>query len=348
MKTRLINFFVRLILKFTRKEKKQSILIVKLDEIGDFVIFREQIRNLYDSGYKNITLLGNLVWKDLAENTESKYVDNFIFIDKKRFNLSIIYKFSVLYKVSKLKFDLLIHPTQSRDYYISDFIVSVITSKVKIGFKSDLINSTQNQLFRSNKYYTKLIDCCKVRFEKDKYNCFFKKALNIDFVRNNKIKKQPSKRQCLIFVGASNPSRRWSKYEKLVDLILPHFDRIILCGGGDSKLNFNTKNDVKIVNLINKTTLSEFRTILFDSALLITNESFAHHLAVETQTDCIVISNGNNYTRFHPYPEKYLKSKHIIVYPRKFNRNCDNLNLPSIDDIEEEDVFEEILKSEKL
>lgn len=346
MKFRLINSIIKLLTRLSfKKNKFFDLAIVKLDEIGDYILFRKNIERIRICNNRKILLIGNAAWKDLSLDLESDRIDKFIFIDKKKFSSSILYKFKTIKKLRKYNLELVIHPTQSRDFYISDYLVSILNAKNKIGLKSDLLNSTKKQLSISNKYYNRLVDCLDIKFELDKIENFMnlifndidvkKKDLNFNVERYN---------YCVIFVGGSKPERRWGRYVELTERIQSMFDKIFVCGGDDILYNFDLNKNSNMVNLIGKSSLNDFRTLLEKSRLLITNESFPAHLATQVSTNCIVISNGNNYLRFHPYPKKHLNSIYKIIYPKSFDFNTTNNNLPQIDEIKTDEVLQTILK----
>lgn len=346
MKTGFINDIIRLITNSSNSNKKDyKIAVVKLDEIGDFIIFRKYLKMIYEFYNKKIFLIGNISWKDLAINLDIDHLEEFLFIDKKKFTKSFTYKYKVLKELKKNNYEVLIHPTQSRDFYISDYIVSILNAQYKIGFKSDYLNSTKKQLAVSDKYYTRLIDCLKISFELDKIEKFMNSIIQTNkYYLNNEYSSRRNN-DCVIFLGASSPERRWNGYSDLILLINSYFDNIYLCGGNDIKKNFDLDQYSNVINLIGKSKLIDFVNLIKKTRLLITNESFASHIAVQTKTNCIVISNGNNYLRFHPYPEKYLNSIYKIIYPKSFNKNNNNENLPHIDEITKEEVLLTILNN---
>jgi len=340
MKTLLINKIIRIILLFFKSSyPKFKTGILKLDEIGDYVLFRKYIKNIYDSHGNSIYLIGNKSWESLFIGLDKKYIANFYFIDKKKFNSSFFYKLRTMISLKKLSFDKIIHPTQSRDLFISDYILSELNSKSKIGFKSDYLNSSKKQLLVSDRYYTRLIDCLKIPFEIDKIEKFINEVFQINQDLCNDENTFQRNQDCVIFLGASSPERRWGGYSDLIFKINLYFDNIYLCGGNDVKINFDSNLNSNVINLIGKADLSDFMSLIKKSRLLITNESFAHHLAVQTRTNCVVISNGNNYLRFHPYPKKHLNSIYKIIYPKSFDKNSYNENLPLIDEITTEEIL---------
>ncbi|HOV12846.1 MAG TPA: hypothetical protein PK771_01060, partial [Spirochaetota bacterium] len=65
---------------------KKELLIVKLDAIGDYIIFRNFIEEIKKSEKfcdYDITILGNILWKDLSEKQDSDFIKNFVWITKK-------------------------------------------------------------------------------------------------------------------------------------------------------------------------------------------------------------------------------------------------------------------------
>jgi hypothetical protein len=67
------------------KNKDKKLLIIRLDDIGDYLLFRNSLEAYKTSPRWNayeITLLGNKIWKGLFEELDSTKVDKTIWIDK--------------------------------------------------------------------------------------------------------------------------------------------------------------------------------------------------------------------------------------------------------------------------
>ncbi|MFA7082796.1 MAG: hypothetical protein WC135_09305, partial [Bacteroidales bacterium] len=100
-------------------KKEESILIVKLDAIGDMIIFMDvaqEIRRVYND--KKIVLICNSVCLPLVENLD--FFDEIIGIDKKRFLLNIIYRIRLIKKIINRKFEKVFNPVFARDYFYQD------------------------------------------------------------------------------------------------------------------------------------------------------------------------------------------------------------------------------------
>jgi hypothetical protein len=66
----------------------KRLLIIRLDDIGDYLLFRNSL-NIYKkspkwAGYK-ITLLGNQAWKSLYEHLDEGATDSNIWVNKNNF-----------------------------------------------------------------------------------------------------------------------------------------------------------------------------------------------------------------------------------------------------------------------
>jgi len=115
----LIYRVIDLILKFSEQTRyPKTLLLIRLDAIGDYVLIRNIFQRLKQSkkfkGYK-ITLCGNIVWKDLAETFDKDGIDDFIWLNRKKFNNNPFYKFGLLKKVYKSGFEVVVDTTFSRE-----------------------------------------------------------------------------------------------------------------------------------------------------------------------------------------------------------------------------------------
>ncbi len=121
---------------------EKSILLIRLDAIGDYILFRNFIeiikKNEKYKDYK-ITLLGNEVWKEIAQKLDSEFIDDFIWLNRRKFNKNLIYRYRKLKEIIKKGYEIVVNPTYSREFYYSDIIVKVLTAKEKIGSEGSLL-----------------------------------------------------------------------------------------------------------------------------------------------------------------------------------------------------------------
>ncbi|MFZ1976671.1 MAG: hypothetical protein WAV76_01840, partial [Bacteroidota bacterium] len=140
--------------------RPRTILLLRQDEIGDYVLFRNFITVVKASErFKDydITLCGNLVWQELSEVLDKDVVTDFIWLDKIKFQSRRFYKYISLLKLSSRGYSFLIHPTYSRNPY-TDTLVRFIKAKQKIGSEGDTLISTNLRGKPSNHVYDCLIE----------------------------------------------------------------------------------------------------------------------------------------------------------------------------------------------
>lgn len=342
----LVNYLGFIFVSFFIGRKKivpNSLLLIRLDAIGDYVLFRNFIKILKESSkYYNykITLCGNVIWKDLAESLDSDVVDNFIWINRKKFYGNLFYKYKILKEIHDYRFEVAIETTYSREVLFGDEIIKVSGATERLGNIGSLDKHAKwkRNLF-SDKWYTKLISSKETNlFEFSRNKEFFQNLLETKiFIKKPLIdvagitfEKLSSKNYVVLFPGGSSSERRWdiNNFLEIARYILntTHYDVIV--DGSKKEVNLsqyiwdNLKSDSVFVTT-GTTSLLEMAKLLSDAELLISNETSAVHFAVAVNTKFICISNGAYYNRFHPYPKDIFDGA-FYVYPDEIKKNCNN------------------------
>ena len=326
--------------RFARKSG--TLLVVKLDAIGDYILFRNFLAVIKQSdlfgGYR-ITLCGNEAWKDFAEKIDSLFVDDFIWIDRKRFYSNLDYRSDILKEINRKGFEVVLQSSYSREYFYCDAVVKASRAKESIGQAGDTRNITRKAKFFSNMYYSKLIRLSgREIFEFYRNRGFFggvlgkeidikTPALDISTVFS---KYEPGTPYAIIFPGAGEKFRRWpaNKFADIADFITDKYDlRIVIAGSGEdsdlAKEIISSSKTLRITDLTGKTPLPELAKLIAMSSLLVSNETGAVHMAVAVATRVVCISNGNHFGRFHPYPGE-MAAKASFVYPPTITEHLDN------------------------
>ncbi len=335
----LFNYLVFLIIHPLIKMKKikqmpQTLLIIRLDAIGDYVLFRNFLKILRESEkYKKykITLCGNILWKELSENLDEDVIDNFIWIDRKRFYGNLFYKYRLLKEIHEYGFEVAIEATYSREILYGDEIVKVSMAKERIGSigaKDKHAKWKRNLL--TDKWYTNLISSVEDNlFEFDFNKQFFKSLLGkeIDIkkpfidVTNIKFENPANKDYVVLFPGVSTTKRRWDidNFLEVAGYIINNTNLDIVIDGSKKEIHLaqyilNHLKSSRIVVTAGTTSLSDMAKLISGAKLLISNDTSAIHFSAAVNTKFICISNGAYYSRFHPYPEKIF-DKGYYVYP---------------------------------
>ena len=318
-----------ILLKFIPSKRGNSILIMRLDAIGDAIIWLDAAKEFKKHfADKHVVLLCNEVWKEIAN--ELPYFDEIIPINRSKFFKNIGYRFKILKSLKKRNFEQIINTMYSRDYFVTDSLIRNISSNNKIGSLGNYEN-TENSLrrFSSNykqislklkkkadKFYTKLVEATteplmelsrNAEFIRNYLDPSFQSQLPIVPFQIPVSNQVPKQDYIVIFIGAATLRRVWNiaNYAEVIKEINPNYE-IVLCGGKEDEplyeefKKINTHNRI-VTNLIGKTTLLELFSIIKYAKFIITNETSASHITVAVKTPSVCILAGAHYERFQPY-----------------------------------------------
>lgn len=305
----------------------KRLLIVKLDSIGDYVLFRNFIEEIKkSSAYKDhrITLCGNQIWKDLSEFLDKDLVHEFIWVDLNAM-ANLEYELDMSKKIYDQAFDTAMSPT----YSVCNNTYRLI---IQSGAKHKIIQpgDKTNQLKRFNrKYLTRVIDVTNtLDFEFERNRSFFEQFLQMPLkdVKPYIPMTTTLSNQVIICPGAKFSFRQWQPayFAEMVKYLhqLNHQTQFIVCG---SKAEVHLAEAIRkeldptidTINACGKMTLVELANAIAAAKVTLCNDSGPYHLSVALNTPVICISNGNHYKRFCPYPKHYNK-KTLEIFPEKF------------------------------
>ncbi len=338
----IIFVIIDLILHFRKiKVKNKTLLIIRLDAIGDYILIRNYFRLFReDEKYQHskITLCGNSIWKDIAEEMDKDVFNEFIWMDRKKFRSNIIYKYRFLKNINKRGFETVIDTTYSRELLFGDSIVRASRAINRIGCTGSLDSyASWKRKLLTDSYYTILFPSSKENlFEFERNREFFSYLFNkkVDLI---KPELNPEKinpyinygNYVVIFPGAQNDYRKWSSvnYREVSSFLLMESDFKIIVAGAES--DYEAAQEIladlsseRTINMAGKTNLLQFIKLIADSKFVISNDSVAVHIAAATNVPFICISNGNHFGRFHPYPANIF-DKGNYIYPEEIMNNLD-------------------------
>lgn len=330
----IIYFVIDFFINPSKEIKPNSLLLIRLDAIGDYVLFRNFIEELKNSEkYKDykITLLGNNAWKSISEELDSQYIDKFIWLDRDRFNKDFVYRYQKLQEIGSNGYEVVLSPVYSREFFYGDNIIKLINAKEKIGSIGDVSNIKIWQKNISDRYYDILVSAREeLMFEFDRNKEFFENLLHVRLdikkphidLKPKKLPFELSEKYAILFIGASASFRKWNieGFAKIGNYLKNEFGyEIVLCGApsdGEDALKFKEYFDGSYIDLVGKTSLIELLHVIYNGNLMIANETSAPHFAVSLEmTNTFVIYNGNHYGRFTPYPKDMAPNYHVIYHP---------------------------------
>jgi ADP-heptose:LPS heptosyltransferase len=342
---------LRRIKKEKREIKKGTLLLIRLDAIGDYVLFRNFLYELKnDEKYKNykMTICGNIVWKELAETFDKEIAEDFIWINRMKFLNDPHYKFEILKDVYLRGFETAIDTIHSREILFGDSVIAASGAAERIGtIVTEKYHKLKKGIF-SDRFYTRLIPAEEeVMFEFERTKLFFSRLLGhpVSVIRPqidlSKIKTSSSitGRYIILFPGASRQNRMWSadNFREVARYIITNTDFNVAAAGSDNEKELGERvrpknTDGRFFNLCGGT-LSELAGIIGRAELLVSNNTSAIHFAAAADTPFICIDNGFYYGRFIPYPDEVF-NKGFYAYPEGFTQGVHgNIDLVSPEEV---------------
>ena len=334
--------------------QKGTLLIIKNDGIGDYILFRNYLYFLKNSKkYENhkIYLLANLTSKELATSLDSEIVEGFFWYSDGYFLRWNLIK--LLFNLQRLRLETIIYPNYSRKFTI-DWLINKVNAKNKLGVDGDEINEPFELKHKTNQYYSELISVSAGplhEFERNKQifevitgeKCYFEKP----YIEKDKLSITPNN-SIVIFPGASVSDKKWAStnFNKLcLQIIEQHNTHIILAGAKDDiEQGKQISNGIPEEKFSYQAALNmiELCELIGGANLLISGDTVAIHIAAALGIPAVCISKGDLYGRFIPYPPR-ISDKIYCVFPRNFVAGSKNHNKYSpfiINDVLLEDVFD--------
>jgi len=313
--------------------RPRSLLVLRLDGIGDYVLFRNFLAVLRRSaryGKHQITLCGNVLWRDLAEALDADAVDRFEWIDPGAFQRSLASRWDILGRLSALGAETILQPRQSREAALEDALVSFLRGATTIGSAGDTHNLSPRQKAAGDELYTRLIAPAPgAVFEFEINRSFFEGLLDEDLSHVlPRIDREPlaplarpARPYAVLVPGAAEPRRRWSPqhFADVADFLLASTDLdLVICGGPEDRPLGERiaagRASTRVDDRTGRATLRELAALISSARILVANDTGAVHIAAASGTTTLCLSNGNHYGRFTEYP-RHLATCVTTIYP---------------------------------
>lgn len=307
--------------------KKDTLLVVRVDAIGDFFLWMQgarELRSLYPR--HKIVLIANHTWAEAA--AAFPYWDEVWALNPNKFLYNWLYRIKYIRKINRYGFNIAIQPTYSRVFEVGDCVVNASNAQQRIGFIGDLSNTTNYLHNIGNAYYTKLIPSLGEKMELIRNLEFIQKLapyrINLELCEiprllNLGVDILPLKKYYIIFPGASWAGKCWPEenFSQIIKEITRCQDwQPILCGSLAEKemcdriISMSQIEGVE--NYAGRTSLLELIELIRGAELLISNDTSAIHIAPLVKTKSICIVGGGHYGRFLPYPDQLNALKPVV------------------------------------
>jgi ADP-heptose:LPS heptosyltransferase len=311
---------------------KRGTLLIKCDDIGDFMMWQQVIPVIIEQAEKPICLVGNIAWKPLVE-AYFDFADTYIWIDKSQWG-DANYRRLHYQKVMDLQAKMAFTPLFTRNYKMDDMLLMASHANERIAWdashhayfpamKPELADVTTKTFSSSEKIKLEY-------FRNIEFIRFLYPAANIEPVFKPLFPNFKKQNRLVLIPLANAASRCWDP-DHFVDVIRQvagRFDSILLLGAKEAMpvCEYIEKNAgcQKLMNLSGQTHVNDMIAFIGESSLVVCPDTFALHVAVLTATDVIVLSNGTNWQRFTDYRD-HIKSCIRVIYHPGFKEKKDRL-----------------------
>lgn len=303
-----------------RNGTSRKVLVVRLDAIGDFVLWLNSakgLRELYPKEKFQLILVGNRIWSDLA--ADLPLFDEVWPFDRRKFTKNLLYRWSFLIKIRRQGFAVAIQPTYSPEP-IAESLIKASGADHRLRFDADLSNLKPWQRRITDRWYTRLIPVPQQLCMELENNAEFVRGCGLaqfeaglpELPVSAKVPQVLTDQEYyVVFPGAGAEIRQWpiQNFRELAERIYRTTGWTgVICGGpGEESLGYALEADADFPfqNLIGKTSLQDLISIIARAKVVICNETSAVHIAAAVSTPSVCVLGGGHYGRFMPYPSKF-------------------------------------------
>ncbi len=323
--------------------QNEDMILVRLDAIGDFVMWLDAAKEFKERVDGRIILICNQVCSEVAENTG--YFDEVISLNygKLRRTSQIKYRWSMHGYLKGVRARQAVQCTYSREIF-SDMVMSAVMANEKITIDSPETTSSRWSYRLADSIYQKKVDTPREHMMEICRNAFFTGQVlgrevrsGVPLIKGAKKaqSKVPAERYYILFLGASETERMWpvdrfvELAEKLYGDVKYSHLKCCLCGGKEETYladEFTERYFAKdkIINKAGQTSLPELIEIIRMAEFIVTNDTSAVHFATAVNTQAFCIWGPWEYGRFLPYAVENPEDRKlpIVCYHEVECRNC--------------------------
>jgi hypothetical protein len=132
-------------------------------------------------------------------------------------------------------------------------------------------------------------------------------------------------------IGANHKKRKWSleNYISIAKQLYSFGYSVVLCGNEgeiDDALWFEKHFGNTYIDLVGQTSLIDMLSILNRAKFVVSNDTGLAHMSIALKKKTFIISNGNHFGRFVPYPKEYNEHVQCIFpfdYQTDFKSYCE-------------------------
>jgi len=319
-------------------KKRRGLLVVRMDGIGDMVLFRRSLdhyADVFGVDQSDITVLGCNSWSKISDVVFAGY--RVISIDEHAFSRRPFYRFKVSLWVRSLAPEIAVCDSYMRRALMADSLVWMSGAPKQIVSVPYVSERTRSEFNYYISGADNIIDTGPYpTHEVTRHSRF------LSFVAGRTIDAEPPVIQwrdrkppvedgapyVVMNTGSNEPGRRWplSGFAGLARRFLDDGYRVVFSGRSGERTDggaVETLTDEDgVIDLTDKTSLPELLDLMNHAALMVSNDTGPAHLSIALGTPTVVIVGGGHFGSFVPYPESVAPDTARFVFQEMECYHC--------------------------
>lgn len=311
-------------------KKPKGILVIRMDGIGDMVLFRPSLDHYAESfGVEkdDITVLGCDSWGPITDAVFGGYKVKTI--DEHAYARRPLYRFRINLMVRRMAPKITVCDSYLRRAMMADSLVWVSGAEKTITSMPYVNEPTRSEFTYYLSQCDEIIDTGPYpTHEIDRHFAFVShlmgapilaRAPRFDWDHPAPVFANEGP-YVLMNPGSNEPGRRWpfESYVKAAEKFLKDGYRVAFVGTRDERWDAVLLREVAkkpgVTDLTGQTTLPELLTLMKHAALVISNDTGPAHLSIALGAPTIVVVGGGHFTSFVPYPDHVCPDNARFVY----------------------------------
>jgi ADP-heptose:LPS heptosyltransferase len=311
-------------------KKPAGLLVVRMDGIGDMVLFRSALDHYADVfGVERaaITILGCHSWRDIAPVVLAGY--RVITINEHAYARRPFYRFKISLKVRRLAPAVVVCDSYMRRPLMADSLVwmsgaprqVVSLPYISEGTRAEFgyYLSQTDEIINTGVYPTHEV-IRHFRFLSALAARPLKPEAPAIAWRDAPPPIEDGSPYVVLNPGSNEPGRRWpfGEYLKIAEAIVARGMRVVFVGRSDeapapAELK-NIEARSGMINRYARTTLPELLDLMKSAAAVVSNDTGPAHLAIALGVPSVVVVGGGHFGSFVPYPADVTPSNARFVF----------------------------------
>lgn len=309
-------------------KRKRGVLVVRMDGIGDMVMFRAALEHYPDAfgvEKSSITILGCNSWKPLADVVFPGF--KVVTIDEHAFEKKWFYRLKIALWVRRQGFKVATCDMFMRKTLTADTLVWASRATDRIVCSPFITDKTRAEYAWYLGKATRVMDTGPYPTHEGLRHFTFLQALT-GTRKPPEVPAIPWREQSplvpagapyvVMNFGSNEPGRRWP-FEQFVELTRICLDggfRVVFVGAGQEEFAKPVLAALKhpgIVDTIGSLNLPQLVDVLKHAVCVVSNDTGPGHLSIGIGAPTVLLAGGGHFGCFVPYPEAIRPSKAVFL-----------------------------------